>query len=53
MTSDFPLLRSPLDQILGWGLGRLGQHWVANLKTFGIRVNAIELQARDRGEIEE
>ena len=40
------------DQILVCGLGSLGQHCVANLKTFGVRVNAIELQPSDRWEIE-
>lgn len=40
------------DQILVCGLGSLGQHCVANLKTFGVRVNAIELAPPERWEIE-
>ncbi|MEM1311602.1 MAG: NAD(P)-binding protein, partial [Cyanobacteria bacterium P01_H01_bin.153] len=40
-------------QILVCGLGSLGQHCVANLKTFGVQVNAIELQPSDRWEIEQ
>lgn len=39
------------DHILVCGLGSLGQHCVANLKTFGVRVNAIELIAPTRWEI--
>jgi len=39
------------DQILVCGLGSLGQHCVANLKTFGVQVNAIELQPSDRWEM--
>jgi Trk K+ transport system NAD-binding subunit len=40
------------DQILVCGLGSLGQHCVANLKTFGVQVNAIDLRMPDRWEIE-
>jgi Trk K+ transport system NAD-binding subunit len=40
------------DQILVCGLGSLGQHCVANLKTFGVQVNAIELHDSDHWEIE-
>ncbi|MDB9528909.1 NAD-binding protein [Oscillatoria sp. CS-180] len=39
------------DQILVCGLGSLGQHCVANLQTFGVRVNAIDLTHPDRWEI--
>lgn len=39
------------DQILVCGLGSLGQHCVANLKTFGVIVNAIELAPPTRWEI--
>lgn len=39
------------DQILVCGLGSLGQHCVANLKTFGVIVNAIELTPPARWEI--
>lgn len=40
------------DQILVCGLGSLGQHCVSNLKTFGIRVNAIELTPPNRWELD-
>ena len=40
------------DQILVCGLGSLGQHCVANLKTFGVRVNAIDLTLPALWEIE-
>jgi len=39
------------DQFLVCGLGSLGQHCVANLKTFGVKVNAIELSPPSRWEI--
>ncbi|NER84575.1 MAG: hypothetical protein F6K42_34650 [Leptolyngbya sp. SIO1D8] len=45
---------SPLfhrDRILVCRLGSLGQHCVANLKTFGVTVNAIELSTLIRWEI--
>lgn len=51
MTRMQPLVLSNRDQILVCGLGSLGQHCVANLKTFGVRVNAIELQPTERWEI--
>ena len=41
------------DQILVCGLGSLGQHCVANLKTFEVLVNAIELSRPNRWEIPE
>lgn len=41
------------DHILVCGLGSLGQHCVANLKTFGVLVNAIELVPPARWEIPE
>lgn len=53
MTSAVPIVLSNRDQILVCGLGSLGQHCVANLKTFGVRVNAIELHPSDRWEIED
>ncbi|NEQ44972.1 MAG: potassium transporter [Leptolyngbya sp. SIOISBB] len=53
MTSALPIVLSNRDQILVCGLGSLGQHCVANLKTFGVRVNAIELHPSDRWEIED
>ncbi|MGF1459937.1 MAG: potassium channel family protein [Leptolyngbyaceae cyanobacterium] len=53
MTSTRPFNLSPRDQILVCGLGSLGQHCVANLKTFGVRVNAIELKSVNRWEIAE
>ena len=40
------------DQILVCGLGSLGQHCVANLKTFGVQVNAIDLHPPVRWEVE-
>ena len=48
-TQQFSLFQR--DQILVCGLGSLGQHCVANLKTFGVRVNAIELATPTRWEI--
>ena len=53
MTSALPIVFSHRDQILVCGLGSLGQHCVANLKTFGVQVNAIELHPSDRWEIED
>lgn len=47
-----PIALPNRDQILVCGLGSLGQHCVANLKTFGVRVSAIELTAPERWEIE-
>jgi Trk K+ transport system NAD-binding subunit len=41
------------DEVLVCGLGSLGQHCVANLKTFGVRVNAIEFKSPDRWEIDD
>lgn len=43
MTSLTSIALPGREQILVCGLGSLGQHCVANLKTFGVRVNAIEL----------
>ncbi len=40
------------DEVLVCGLGSLGQHCVANLKTFGVKVNAIERAVPDRWEID-
>lgn len=55
MTSGNRSTQSPSffqrDQILVCGLGSLGQHCVANLKTFGVIVNAIELSLPTRWEI--
>ena len=48
-TQEFSLFHR--DQILVCGLGSLGQHCVANLKTFGVQVNAIELLPPTRWEI--
>ncbi|MEO0988518.1 MAG: NAD-binding protein [Cyanobacteria bacterium J06639_14] len=48
-TQQFSLFQR--DQILVCGLGSLGQHCVANLKTFGVKVNAIELTTPTRWEI--
>lgn len=39
------------DQFLVCGLGSLGQHCVANLKTFGVKVSAIELARPDYWEV--
>lgn len=39
------------DQFLVCGLGSLGQHCVANLKTFGVQVSAIELAKPDYWEV--
>jgi len=52
MQSRQPIALPNRDQILVCGLGSLGQHCVANLKTFGVKVNAIELATPDRWEIE-
>lgn len=43
--------RSEPDQFLVCGLGSLGQHCVANLKTFGVKVSAIELAKPDYWEV--
>ncbi|MEL6399625.1 MAG: NAD-binding protein [Cyanobacteria bacterium J06626_4] len=52
MTQTQPMNFALRDQILVCGLGSLGQHCVANLKTFGVRVSAIELVPTNRWEIE-
>ncbi|NET35671.1 MAG: potassium transporter [Cyanothece sp. SIO1E1] len=39
------------DQFLVCGLGSLGQHCVANLKTFGVTVNAVNIDPIDNWEI--
>ncbi|HEY9887678.1 MAG TPA: NAD-binding protein, partial [Candidatus Obscuribacterales bacterium] len=49
--SPLPPLSPQRDQILICGLGSLGQHCVANLKTFGVRVTAINAAMPERWEI--
>jgi Trk K+ transport system NAD-binding subunit len=52
MTATTPAIALPnRDQILVCGLGSLGQHCVANLKTFGVQVTAIDIALPERWEI--
>jgi len=46
-----PPFQSEPDRFLVCGLGSLGQHCVVFLKRFGVRVSAIELEAREDWEI--
>lgn len=47
-----PPIQTHPDRFLVCGLGSLGQHCVANLKAFGVRVAAIDRLASDAWEIE-
>ncbi len=52
MASETPPIQTHPDRFLVCGLGSLGQHCVANLKAFGVRVGAIDRVAYDEWEIE-